>query len=129
MRGEKLAKLFQESQDAAIARIEELVAAHKLDCNFRRLDAYLFPAPGMEFSEARRQQDDEYAALRKLDVKVAKAKGVPFEGYMRRRPSSTTRTSLPSHPLRYLRGLAAAMRGERGAFLPAEPGRQHHRAE
>ena len=46
MRGEVMAGRFQESQAAAVDRIEEIVATHKISCNFRRLAAYLFPRPG-----------------------------------------------------------------------------------
>jgi glycine/D-amino acid oxidase-like deaminating enzyme/nitrite reductase/ring-hydroxylating ferredoxin subunit len=108
MRGEKIARLFQASQDAAIARIEALVAEYRLECNFRRLDAYLFPAPGVEFAEARKQQDDEYTALRKLGVSVQKGKGVPFEGF-EAAPTLHYRDLATFHPLRYLRGLVARM--------------------
>lgn len=32
--------LFQQSQAAAVARIEEIVAQNGIDCNFRRLDCH-----------------------------------------------------------------------------------------
>src|SRR3569832_2846499 len=48
MRGEVMAARFQESKAAAVDRIEEIIATHKISCYFRRLDAYLFPGPGME---------------------------------------------------------------------------------
>jgi glycine/D-amino acid oxidase-like deaminating enzyme len=64
MRGEEMAAKFQASQAAAVDRIEAIVARHKIGCDFRRLDAYLFPAPRMEFKDAREQQDEEYMALR-----------------------------------------------------------------
>ena len=48
LRGEETARLFQESQEAAVARIEQNVAEFGIDCNFRRLDAFLFPAMGVE---------------------------------------------------------------------------------
>jgi len=53
LRGEETARLFQESQEAAVARIEENVAELKIDCNFRRLDAFLFPAMGLDPKKAR----------------------------------------------------------------------------
>jgi hypothetical protein len=120
LRGEELAKLFQESQDAAIDRIEALVAEHGIECNFRRLDAYLFPAPGAEFADARKQQDDEYHALRKLGVKVEKAKGVPFRGY-EAAPVLHYRNLATFHPLRYLRGLVAVMQQSGVRFFARSP--------
>jgi len=120
MRGEEIAKLFQQSQDTAIARIEHLVGKHKIDCNFRRLDAYLFPAPGMEFSDARKQQDEEYDALRKLGVTVDKSKGVPFKG-VEAAPVLHYRNLATFHPLRYLRALVGAMQESGVRFHGSTP--------
>jgi glycine/D-amino acid oxidase-like deaminating enzyme/nitrite reductase/ring-hydroxylating ferredoxin subunit len=120
MRGEATAKLFQESQDAAIARIEALVDQHKIDCNFRRVDAYLFPAPGAEFKDARQHQDDEYTALRKLGVAVEKAKGVPFKGF-ETAPVLHYRNLATFHPLRYLRALAGVMQQAGVEFFAHSP--------
>src|ERR1051325_5957402 len=50
LRGEEIAKLSWESQAAGIDRIEEIVKGLKIECNFRRLDAYLFPGPGTKQS-------------------------------------------------------------------------------
>ena len=47
IRGEEMAAKFQASQSAAVDRIEAIVRKHNIACDFRRLDAYLFPAPGM----------------------------------------------------------------------------------
>src|SRR5437868_2375388 len=44
--GEKGARLAAESHTAAIARIEALVAEEGIDCDFERLDGYLFAPPG-----------------------------------------------------------------------------------
>jgi len=70
LRGEEAARLFQQSQAAAVDRIEAIVKQHDIACNFRRLDAYLFPALGMDTGEARKQQDEEYDALRKVGAEV-----------------------------------------------------------
>src|SRR5688572_20911458 len=44
-RGEELAKLWYQSQAAAIDRIEEIQKRLKISCDFRRLAGYLFLAP------------------------------------------------------------------------------------
>ena len=80
IRGEEMAAKFQASQSAAVDRIEAIVKKHNIACDFRRLDAYLFPAPGMSFKDAREQQDEEYKALRAAKVDVEKAKGIPLDG-------------------------------------------------
>jgi len=65
LRGEEMARLFQESQSAAVDRIEAIVNRHNISCNFRRLDAFLFPAMGMDTKDAKEQQDKEFQAVRK----------------------------------------------------------------
>jgi glycine/D-amino acid oxidase-like deaminating enzyme len=116
LRGEQTARLFQESQEAAVDRIEALVAEHDISCNFRRLDALLFPAMGMAPSEAREQQDTEYKAARQAGAAVERAKGVPFKGFedapVLRYPRQAT-----FHPLKYLRGVAAAVQQKGGQIF------------
>jgi glycine/D-amino acid oxidase-like deaminating enzyme/nitrite reductase/ring-hydroxylating ferredoxin subunit len=48
IRGEAHAKLAHESHAAAIDQIEMICGADGIDCGFRRLDGYLFAAPGDE---------------------------------------------------------------------------------
>ncbi len=69
-----MARLFQQSQEAAVARIETVVAQHTISCNFRRLDAFLFPALGMDFKEARKQLDEEFDAVRIVGAEVERVK-------------------------------------------------------
>lgn len=47
LRGPEIAKLFYESQAAAVDRIEEIQASETIACDFRRLDGYLFQGHGM----------------------------------------------------------------------------------
>ena len=116
LRGEETARLFQGSQEAAVDRIEELVKQYDIACNFRRLDAYLFPAPGVKFSEAREEMSKEYDAVRKAGAAVEWTKGVPLKGFedapALRYPNQGT-----FHPLRYLRGLVAAIKDKGGQLF------------
>ena len=115
LRGEENARLFQASQEAAVDRIEAIVAELSISCNFRRLDAYLFPAMGMEFKDAREQQDEEYDALRKVKAEVERVKGVPLTGFEQapvlRYPRQAT-----FHPLKYLAAVADSI-VERGGRI------------
>jgi choline dehydrogenase-like flavoprotein len=43
LRGLETAKLFQQSQAAAVDRIKAIVDRHGIHCDFRRLDGYPFP--------------------------------------------------------------------------------------
>jgi glycine/D-amino acid oxidase-like deaminating enzyme len=47
IKGAEQARFFYESQAAAVDRIEEIVQTEKIDCDFRRLDGYLFQGDGM----------------------------------------------------------------------------------
>ncbi|AZO48834.1 MAG: FAD-dependent oxidoreductase [Mesorhizobium sp.] len=106
MRGEELARGFQESQQAAVDRIEELVGNLAIDCDFRRLDGFLFPAAWMDDEEAAKQCDKEYAAAIKVGAIVERSKGVPLNGHesapVVRYPNQAT-----FHPLKYLRAILA----------------------
>src|SRR5436190_17083880 len=61
LHGEKGARLAAESHAAAIDKIEALIAAEKIDCDFERLDGYLFVPPG----ESTEILDRELAAARR----------------------------------------------------------------
>jgi glycine/D-amino acid oxidase-like deaminating enzyme/nitrite reductase/ring-hydroxylating ferredoxin subunit len=116
LRGEETAKLFQESQQAAVDRIEAVVKQHGISCNFRRLDALLFPHVGMDAKEARDQADQEYEAARKAGAAVERAKGVPLKGFESaaclRYPHQAT-----FHPLKYLKALIAAIEDKGGLIF------------
>jgi len=120
LRGEETARLFQESQEAAVARIEENVAELKIDCNFRRLDAFLFPAMGLDHKKARDQRHEEFNAARKVGAAVELVTGVPLKGFEKapvlRYPKQAT-----FHPLRYLRGLVTAIRVRGGLIFADSP--------
>ena len=47
IKGQEATKLFCDSQAAAIDRIEEIQKAERIDCDFRRLDGYLFQGRDM----------------------------------------------------------------------------------
>jgi glycine/D-amino acid oxidase-like deaminating enzyme/nitrite reductase/ring-hydroxylating ferredoxin subunit len=116
LRGEDTARLFQQSQEAAVDRIEEIVQQHDIACNFRRLDAYLFPALGMDPSEAREQQAEEYDALRKAGAAVERSTGVPLKGF-EDAPVLRYARQATFHPLRYLRGLVTAIKDKGGLIF------------
>ena len=81
LRGEEMARLFQQSQEAAVDRIEAIVGELGIDCAFRRLDGFLFPAEDMKREEAKKQLDKELEAARKAGAAAEHAKGVPFVGF------------------------------------------------
>jgi glycine/D-amino acid oxidase-like deaminating enzyme/nitrite reductase/ring-hydroxylating ferredoxin subunit len=103
LRGEELAKGFYQSQAAAVSRIEHVQKTEAIDCDFRRLDGYLF--------QGRRQPadviDKELDAARAVGAAVHRLVGVPLAGCAERQalryPDQAT-----FHPLKYLAGVARA---------------------
>jgi glycine/D-amino acid oxidase-like deaminating enzyme/nitrite reductase/ring-hydroxylating ferredoxin subunit len=112
VRGEEAARIFHESHAASIDRIEAIQQRLGIACNFRRLDGLLFPALGGEPSDLAAQLE----AARKLKVKVQDKRGLPFKGQEKTRCLSYPNQGT-FHPLKYLRGLAAAIQKNQGRFF------------
>src|SRR6201989_3304852 len=47
IKGEELARLFYKSHAAGVDRIEQIQREENIDCDFRRLDGFLFQGDGM----------------------------------------------------------------------------------
>src|SRR4051794_14519296 len=80
-RGVELAKQFYQSQAAAISRIETIQEAERIECDFRRVDGFLFPGPQTEQSEL----DDERKASEQAGMPVEAAVGLPFRTHEKTR--------------------------------------------
>jgi glycine/D-amino acid oxidase-like deaminating enzyme/nitrite reductase/ring-hydroxylating ferredoxin subunit len=104
VRGLQGAKVFYESHSAAIDRIEAVQSEEDIDCNFRRVNGYLFPAIGTKASEL----TPEFDATKKVGMPIERHTGLPFKGMESLRclryPNLAT-----FHPLRYLRGVAEVL--------------------
>src|SRR5205807_1567123 len=72
-RGVDLAKQFYQSQSAAITRIETIQEAERIDCDFRRVDGFLFPGPQTEQSEL----EEERKACEQAGMPVKAVVGLP----------------------------------------------------
>jgi glycine/D-amino acid oxidase-like deaminating enzyme/nitrite reductase/ring-hydroxylating ferredoxin subunit len=113
-RGLDAARIVYQSQAAAINRIEAIQANEGFDCDFQRLDGYLFLAPGTPASDL----DDELAACGKAGVPVSDVREpTPLHA-----KSLVRSLRFPDqarfHPLKYLAGLARVL-GQKGARLYA----------
>jgi glycine/D-amino acid oxidase-like deaminating enzyme/nitrite reductase/ring-hydroxylating ferredoxin subunit len=107
LHGERGARLAAESHTAAIDRIENIVTRERINCEFTRLDGYLFRAP--EHDEAYLDRELE-AAHRAGLHRVTKVPRAPLSfdtGPCLRFPEQGQ-----FHPLKYLAGVAQAI--ERG---------------
>ena len=114
VRGQDLAKGFYRSQAAAITHIEQIQMEEAIDCEFRRLDGYLF--------QGRRQPadviDKELDAVRAVGAPVERLVGVPLAGCADRHVLRYA-DQATYHPLKYLAGLVHACAG-RGVKFYAE---------
>jgi len=103
--GEKQARLAAESHTYAIRKIEEIVKEENIDCDFERLNGYLFLQP----SDSEDQLDKELEATRQLGFdKVTRLKKTPVSTL-----SDGPCLCFPDqgifHPLKYLIGLSRAI--------------------
>jgi glycine/D-amino acid oxidase-like deaminating enzyme/nitrite reductase/ring-hydroxylating ferredoxin subunit len=111
-RGLDVAKEFYQSQAASIDRIEQIQKAESIDCDFRRLDAFLFPGP----QTAQDEIDQERDATVQAGMPAVFTTGLPFRGH------ETTRClRYPNvaafHPAKYLRGLARCITARGGKLF------------
>lgn len=115
VRDEAAAKLYYQSQAAAIDRIEEIVAEEKIACDFERKDGYLFADRSSNVS----MLDDELEACRKIGFAgVEKLSRAPFDG-LSKLPCLRFPRQGRFHPLKYLDSLADLLQRE-GVELFAE---------
>lgn len=120
LRGEEMARLFQQSQEAAVDRIEAIVNDLGVDCTFRRLDGLLFPAEGMKREEAKKQLDKEFDAAQKAGAAVEHANGVPLVGF-KTAPALRYPRQATFHPLKYLQALTRAVMDMGGSLFAHSP--------
>lgn len=105
MHGAEGARLAAESQIMAIDRIADIIAAEGIDCEFERLDGYLFLAPGDKPILLDRELD---AAQRAGLADVEKRQELSLGGFAAG-PALRFPAQAQFHPLKYLKGLAQAV--------------------
>ena len=111
VRGEQDARLYYQSQVAAVNRIEAICGEESIDCDFRRLDAYLIPTDEGPIADLQ----EEYDACRRIGVEVEWADRAPVDGL------DTGRClRFPNqgrfHPTKYLAGPGRAIQARGGHF-------------
>lgn len=103
IKGADLARLFYQSQAAAVDRIEEIQKAEGIECDFRRLDGYLFLGDDMPADVI----DQEFDAVRSVGAPVERLTGVPLVGCEKRQALRYSGQAT-FHPLKYLAGVVEA---------------------
>ncbi len=109
--GEENARLYYDSQVAAISRIEQVCEDEGIDADFTRLPGYLVPADATYQSEIAQ----EYDACKALGVEVEWSDTAPYP-----LPDGARALKFPNqgrfHPLKYCAGLTLAIQ-KRGGKL------------
>ncbi|MGF6227640.1 glycine/D-amino acid oxidase-like deaminating enzyme/nitrite reductase/ring-hydroxylating ferredoxin subunit [Inquilinus ginsengisoli] len=109
VRGEDEARLYHDSQVAAVNRIEAICREEEIDADFARIDGYLVPAE----ESHRADLQEEYEACRSIGVDVEWANRAPMPGL-----NSGRVLRFPNqgrfHPTKYLAGLAGAITARGG---------------
>lgn len=116
IKGADLATLFYQSQAAAVDRIEGIQKAEGIDCDFRRLDGYLFQGDDMPADVI----DQEFDAVQSVGAPVERLAGVPLAGCEKRQALRYSRQAT-FHPLKYLAGLVEACAKRGGRFFADTP--------
>jgi glycine/D-amino acid oxidase-like deaminating enzyme/nitrite reductase/ring-hydroxylating ferredoxin subunit len=112
--GEEAARLAAQSHTAAIDAIERIVAETGADCDFERLDGYLF-APPEASSEI---LDEELEAARRAGLDVERVARAPIDGFDTG-PALRFSRQAQFHPLRYLGAMAGRFEGRGGRLFKA----------
>ena len=111
-RGDNDARLACESHSAAINRIEETIRIVGIDCDFARLDGYLFNAPDGSVEKL----DEELAAAQRAGLSDAsRVERAPIRGFDTG-PALRFPKQGRFHVLKYLAGLADGIERAGGAI-------------
>jgi glycine/D-amino acid oxidase-like deaminating enzyme/nitrite reductase/ring-hydroxylating ferredoxin subunit len=120
LHGEEGARLAAESHTAAINAINAIVKREAIKCEFERLDGYLFVPP----HDSGKILDDELEAVHKAGLTdIEKVERVPWGSYDTG-PALRFPRQAQFHPLKYLAGLAKAIKEKGGRIYT-----QSHAAE
>jgi glycine/D-amino acid oxidase-like deaminating enzyme/nitrite reductase/ring-hydroxylating ferredoxin subunit len=105
MLGEEMSRLSAESHTAAIDQIERIVRDEQIDCDFERIDGYLFLPPGGSTKDLDKELDAVHGAGLASVQRVDAMPGI--------RNADTPALRFPNqaqfHPLKYVRALAEAI--------------------
>jgi glycine/D-amino acid oxidase-like deaminating enzyme/nitrite reductase/ring-hydroxylating ferredoxin subunit len=102
-------RLAAESHGFAIDAFEEIVREEGIACDFRRLDGWLFLAPGQE----RERLDEEEAAARRAGLVPERHPRAPLDGFDTG-PCLRFPGQAQLHPLAFLAGLCRALTARGG---------------
>ena len=103
-KGDEAAAAYAEASLAGAQRVAEIVAEEKINCQLERRDAYTYAADESERASVEREQ--EAAARAGLGVELVDSSDLPFPTH----GAVRLHDQLQFHPVRYVQGIAAALR-------------------
>ncbi len=103
--GENGAKLAAISHAAAIDYIEKIIEDENIECDFERVDAYLFVPP----EDSMDVLDKEFDAIKKTGMPVQRAPRAPFSNSFDTGPCLKFSGQAQFHILKFLQGLCKAI--------------------
>ncbi len=104
LHGEEGARLAAHSHQAAIEQIQRIASEEQIDCDFARVDGYLFNGPG----ESSDTLEKEAQAARRAGLQVEFVERAPWSGFDTGRCLRFPNQA-QFHPVKYLRALATAV--------------------
>lgn len=111
--GEEGSRLAAQSHTAAIDKVEAIVREEKIDCEFERVDGYLFIPPDGRLKVL----DDELPATHRAGLTdVRRVKRAPLQSFDTG-PCLHFPRQAQFHPLKYLTGLARAIERDGGKIF------------
>lgn len=110
---ERGARIVAESHTAAIDTIERIVREEEIDCDFERVDGYLFTPP----RKSRKILDDELKAAHRAGLeRVERVRRAPLDSFDTGGALRFPRQA-QFHPLKYLNSLAELVRRDGGLIF------------
>ncbi|HET9284017.1 MAG TPA: FAD-dependent oxidoreductase [Candidatus Angelobacter sp.] len=119
LHGGEGARMAAESHTAAIDAIENIAQTEHIECDFERLDGYLFTPP----MEDRTELEQEWHAARRAGLIVEWAHRAPLQNFDTG-PCLRFSRQGQFHPMKYLRGLAQAIQHYGGKIYGASHAQQ-----
>jgi glycine/D-amino acid oxidase-like deaminating enzyme/nitrite reductase/ring-hydroxylating ferredoxin subunit len=110
--GKDAARLTAQSHGAAIDRMEDIANELGVDCDFERVDGYLFLAPG----DDEKLLEDELAAATRAGCDVELIPQAPLDSF-NAGPCLRFRNQARVHIYKYLDGVARAIRKQGGKIF------------
>jgi glycine/D-amino acid oxidase-like deaminating enzyme/nitrite reductase/ring-hydroxylating ferredoxin subunit len=100
--GQEGARLAAESHQASLEKVEAIVRSEKIDCDFKRVDGYLFRSPESESDVLEKELEAAHrCGLKDLHIKEVTTPNAFMKGKALCFPNQ-----IQLHPLKYLKALA-----------------------